>query len=75
MGGTPRSKVLADNIATKWKSYKFDKVEQPMYNIFLPYVQPNVSNAVRVIDAMGKVTFEFSGREKVRNALFCNLLK
>ena len=66
VGGTKRSKELADEIARRWKDdYKFDKVEQPEYNILLPYVHPNVSNSVQILNSERNVTFEFSGREKV----------
>ena len=65
MGGTARSKELADQIEKRWKEYKFDKVEQPKYNILLPYVDPDVSNSVQILNSTRNVTFEFSGKEKV----------
>ena len=65
VGGTERSKILADEIARRWRAYKFDKVELPEYNILLPYVDPNVSNSVQIRNSSDKVTFEFSGKEKV----------
>ena len=66
VGGTKRSKDLASEIARRWRDdYKFDKVEEPEYDILLPYVNPNVSNSVQILNSTGDVTFEFSGREKV----------
>ena len=65
VGGTPRSKELANEIERRWREYNFDKVEQPEYDILLPYVQPNVSNSVQILNPIGEVTFEFSGKEKV----------
>ncbi|XP_028396940.1 glutamate carboxypeptidase 2-like [Dendronephthya gigantea] len=65
VAGTPRSKELADEIERRWREYKFDKVEQPEYDILLPYVQPNVSNSVQILNSTGNVTFEFSGKEKL----------
>ena len=43
----------------------FDKVEQPKYKILLPYIDPDVSNSVQILDSSGGVTHEFSGKEKV----------
>ena len=63
--GTPRSKELADEIEKRWREYKFDKVEQPKYNILLPYIDPDVSNSVQILNSSGDVTYEFSGKEKV----------
>jgi hypothetical protein len=65
IGGTPRSKELADEIEKRWREYKFDKVEQPKYNILLPYIDPDVSNSVQILNSSGDVTSEFSGKEKV----------
>ncbi|XP_028397055.1 glutamate carboxypeptidase 2-like isoform X2 [Dendronephthya gigantea] len=65
VGGTPRSKELANEIERRWREYKFDKVEQPEYDTLLPYVQPNVSNSVQILNSTGNVTFEFSGKEKL----------
>ncbi|XP_028397034.1 N-acetylated-alpha-linked acidic dipeptidase 2-like [Dendronephthya gigantea] len=64
IGGTPRSKELADDIERRWREYGFDKVEQPEYDILLPYVQPNISNSVQILNSTREVTFEFSGEEK-----------
>ena len=66
VGGTLRSEELADEIEKRWREYKFDKVEQLKYNILLPYVDPDISNSVQILNSSGDVTFEFSGREKVR---------
>ena len=63
--GTPRSKELADEIAKVWKEYQFDKVEMPKYNVLLPYVDPNISNKVQVLDTGNNTVLEFSGKEKV----------
>ena len=65
IGGTPRSKELADEIEKRWREYKFDKVEQPKYNILLPYIDPDISNSVQILNSSGDVTSEFSGKEKV----------
>ena len=65
VAGTPRSKELADEIEKRWKEHKFDKVEQPKYNVLLPYVDPDVSNSVQILNSTRKVTFEFSGKQKV----------
>ena len=62
--------MLADEIEKRWREYKFDHVEQPKYNILLPYVSPNVSNSVQILNSTGNVTFEFSGREKVTLACY-----
>ena len=43
----------------------FDKVEQPKYKILLPYIDPDVSNSVQILNSSGGVTREFSGKEKV----------
>ena len=65
VGGTPLSKELADEIEKRWLDYGFDKVEQPKYNVLLPYVSPNVSNKVQVLLENETVVWEFSGKEKV----------
>ena len=65
VGGTKRSKELADEIARRWNEYKFDNVEQPEYDILLPYVDPDVSNSVQILNSTRNVAFEFSGREEV----------
>jgi hypothetical protein len=65
VGGTSRSKELADEIEKRWREYKFDKVEQPKYNILLPYIDPDVSNSVQILNSSGDVTYEFSGKQKV----------
>ena len=61
-----RSKELADEIERRWREYGFDKVEQPKYNILLPYVSPNVSNKVQILMKNGKMDREFTGKEQVR---------
>ena len=63
--GTARSKELADEIAKTWKKYKFDEVEMPKYNVLLPYVEPNISNKVQILDTGNNIVLEFSGKEKV----------
>ncbi|XP_028397182.1 glutamate carboxypeptidase 2-like [Dendronephthya gigantea] len=65
VGGTSRSKELANEIDRRWREYGFDKVEQPEYDILLPYVQPNISNSVQILNSNGELTFEFSGKEKL----------
>ena len=66
MGGTRRSKELADEIEKRWREYNFDKVEQPKYNVLLPYVDPDVSNSVQILNNTTRnVIFEFSGKKEV----------
>ena len=65
VGGTKRSKDLADEIAKRWKEYGFDKVEMPKYNVYLPYVDPAVSNSVKILNENGSLVEEFTGKEKV----------
>ena len=66
MGGTRRSKELADEIEKRWREYNFDKVEQPKYNVLLPYVDPDVSNSVQILNNTTRnVTFEFSEKKEV----------
>ena len=56
---------LMPEIEKRWKEHKFDKVEQPNYNVLLPYVDPDVSNSVQILNSARKVTFEFSGKQKI----------
>lgn len=63
--GTARSKELAEEIARTWKDYNFDKVEMPKYNVLLPYVNPNISNKVQILDTGNNTVLEFSGKEEV----------
>lgn len=63
--GTARSKELAEEIARTWKGYDFDKVEMPKYNVLLPYVNPNISNKVQILDTGNNTVLEFSGKEEV----------
>ncbi|XP_028415064.1 glutamate carboxypeptidase 2-like isoform X1 [Dendronephthya gigantea] len=63
--GTPRTKELAVEIARLWREYKFDEVEMPKYNVLLPYVNPNISNKVQILDSGRKVLREFSGKEEL----------
>ena len=66
MGGTRRSKELADEIEKRWREYNFDKVEQPKYNVLLPYVDPDVSNSVQILNNTTRnVILQFSGKKEV----------
>ena len=37
----------------------------PKYNVLIPYINPNISNRVQILDTRNKTVLEFSGKEKV----------
>ena len=68
IAGSPRQLKLANTLATNWKSYGFDKVEKPEYNVLLSFPQPNKPNKVTIVEN-GTTIYEIAGQIKVDSFL------
>lgn len=64
IAGSPRQLKLANTLATNWKSYGFDKVEKPEYNVLLSFPQPNKPNKVTIVEN-GTTIYEIAGQIKI----------
>ncbi|XP_031563735.1 N-acetylated-alpha-linked acidic dipeptidase 2-like [Actinia tenebrosa] len=65
IAGSARQKELADELAKRWRSYGFDKVEMPEYKVLLSFPQKDKPNLVTLKQRNGSVVFQTSIKEKI----------
>ena len=68
IAGSQRQQDLADDLATRWKSFGFDKVEKPEYKVLLSFPQPEKPNRVTLVEK-GAVIYDIEGKIKVSDKL------
>ena len=68
IAGSRRQKETADELATRWQSYGFDKVEMPEYQVLLSFPQKARPNTVTMYQG-NTVVHRIGGTEKVRGIL------
>lgn len=64
IAGSPRQRELADELASNWTAFGFDKVEKPQYQVLLSFPQPNKPNRVAIVEN-GAVIYDITGKIKV----------
>ena len=65
IAGSPRQKVLANELERRWKEYGFDHVEQPEYKALLSF--PNTTHPTRITIKYknGTIIHQIKGEEQV----------
>ena len=64
IAGSLRQRELADELATNWTAFGFDKVEKPQYQVLLSFPQPNKPNRVAIVEN-SRVIYDITGKIKV----------
>ncbi|KAK3726288.1 hypothetical protein QZH41_012711 [Actinostola sp. cb2023] len=62
IAGSPQQKKLAEELAKRWRSYGFNKVEMPEYKVLLSFPQKDKPNVVTLRYSNGTIAFQTSGK-------------
>ena len=65
MGGSARQLELAEELAARWRSYKFDEVEMPEYSVLLSVPREGKPNRVTIMNG-GNAQSTFPCQYEVR---------
>ncbi|EDO34357.1 predicted protein [Nematostella vectensis] len=61
--GSPRNTLLAEEIARRWRSYGFDKVEMPRYNVLQNLPMEEDPSFAAIVDDKGAILHQFQEKE------------